>query len=63
MHARGVPDPGSQNEEVIDLQAMLADLELLVNTESPSLDVPLLTASAITLASVVARRLGSAPAI
>jgi hypothetical protein len=28
---------------VIDLQAMLADLELLVNTESPSLDVPLLT--------------------
>ncbi|HQY86965.1 MAG TPA: M20/M25/M40 family metallo-hydrolase, partial [Ilumatobacteraceae bacterium] len=63
MHARGVPDPGSQNEEVIDLQAMLADLELLVNTESPSLDVPLLTASASTLASVVARRLGSAPAI
>ncbi|MFZ2441260.1 MAG: M20/M25/M40 family metallo-hydrolase, partial [Ilumatobacteraceae bacterium] len=63
MHVRGVPDPGSQNEEVIDLQAMLADLELLVNTESPSLDVPLLTASAITLASVVARRLGSAPAI
>ena len=63
MHVRGVPDPGSQNEEVIDLQAMLADLELLVNTESPSLDVPLLTASASTLASVVARRLGSAPAI
>ena len=26
-------------DDVIDLQAMLADLELLVNTESPSLDV------------------------
>jgi glutamate carboxypeptidase len=46
---------------VIDLQAMLADLELLVNTESPSHDVPRLTASAQALASVIERRLGSAP--
>lgn len=48
---------------VIDLQAMLADLELLVNTESPSLDVPRLTESATTLAGVIERRLGSAPRI
>ncbi|CAB4362707.1 MAG: M20/M25/M40 family metallo-hydrolase [Actinobacteria bacterium] len=49
--------------DVIDLQAMLADLELLVNTESPSLDVPLLTQSAAVLAGVIEQRLGSAPRI
>lgn len=42
---------------------MLADLELLVNTESPSLDLPLMTKSAHTLAGVMETRLGSAPAI
>ena len=42
---------------------MLADLELLVNTESPSLDVPRLTTSALALAGVMERRLGSAPQI
>ncbi|MGB8861325.1 MAG: M20/M25/M40 family metallo-hydrolase [Ilumatobacteraceae bacterium] len=46
---------------MIDLQAMLADLELLVNTESPSLDLPRLTISALALAGVIERRLGSAP--
>lgn len=61
MQVCGVPDPSGQNGEVIDLQAMLADLELLVNTESPSLDVPRLTASALALAGVMERRLGSAP--
>ena len=34
---------------MIDLQAMLADLELLVNTESPSNDVPRLSESADAL--------------
>jgi glutamate carboxypeptidase len=48
---------------VIDLPAMLDDLELLVNTESPSHDVARLTESATVLASVMERRLGSAPAL
>ncbi len=43
-----------------DLQAMLADLELLVNTESPSFDVPRLTASAKAVAGIIESRLGSA---
>ena len=63
MQVCGVPDPSGHNGEVIDLQAMLADLELLVNTESPSLDVPRLTVSALALAGVMERRLGSAPSI
>ena len=46
-----------------DLQAMLDDLELLVNTESPSFDVPRLTESAKAVASVIERRLGSAAQI
>jgi len=61
MQVCGVPDPSGHNGGVIDLQAMLADLELLVNTESPSLDVPRLTVSALALAGVMERRLGSAP--
>jgi glutamate carboxypeptidase len=48
---------------VIDLQAMLADLELLVNTESPSNEVELLERSAGVISSVFERRLGSAPTI
>ena len=48
---------------MIDLQAMLADLELLVNTESPSLQLPLMQRSAEVLAGVMAARLGSAPAV
>ena len=52
-----------QNGPVIDLQAMLADLELLVNTESPSLDVPLMTRSAAVLAGVMEARLGSAATV
>jgi len=63
MRVRGVADPSGHNGEVIDLQAMLADLELLVNTESPSLDVPRLTVSAVALAGVMERRLGSAPSV
>ena len=43
---------------MIDLQDMLSDLELLVNTESPSLDIPRLTASATVLAELLERRLG-----
>lgn len=61
MHWRGTGDPSGHNGEVIDLAAMLADLELLVNTESPSLDLPLMTQSAHTLAAVMEARLGSAP--
>jgi len=63
MQVCGVPDPSGHNGGVIDLQAMLADLELLVNTESPSLDVPRLTVSALALAGVMERRLGSAPSV
>lgn len=63
MHVCGQPDQSRQNGAVIDLQAMLADLELLVNTESPSFDVPRLTKSALALAGVMERRLGSAPQI
>ena len=48
---------------MIDLQAMLADLELLVNTESPSLDVPLMTESAHALARVMEARLGTAATV
>ena len=59
----GVLDPSGHNGPVIDLQAMLADLELLVNTESPSNDVPRLTVSARALAGVMERRLGSAPIV
>jgi glutamate carboxypeptidase len=44
--------------DVIELNEILADLELLVNTESPSLDVPLITHSAQTLAEVIHRRVG-----
>jgi glutamate carboxypeptidase len=46
---------------VIELSSMLEDLELLVNTESPSNEVELLQRSADVLASVIQRRLGSAP--
>ena len=42
-----------------ELQAMLDDLEVLVNTESPSFDVPRLTASANAVADLMKRRLGS----
>jgi glutamate carboxypeptidase len=51
--------PG-QNRSVIELSSMLEDLELLVNTESPSNEVELLQRSADVLASVIQRRLGSA---
>jgi glutamate carboxypeptidase len=42
---------------------MLADLETLVNTESPSLDLTLLAESARVLADLMERRLGTAPMI
>jgi glutamate carboxypeptidase len=48
---------------VIELHAMLADLEKLVNTESPSNEVALLAVSAETLARLMERRLGSSPRI
>ncbi len=50
-----------QNGSVIDLQAMLADLEVLVNTESPSNDLVLLAASADAVAAIMQERLGLAP--
>lgn len=43
---------------MIELQEMLADLELLVNTESPSLHVDLLQRSAEVVADLLLRRLG-----
>jgi len=47
-----------QNGAVIELDEMLADLELLVNTESPSLHVDLLQRSAEVVADLLHRRLG-----
>ncbi len=52
-----------QNGTMIDLDAMLADLEELVNTESPSLEIALLEQSAKVLADLMASRLGSRPTI
>jgi glutamate carboxypeptidase len=43
-----------------DLNAMLEDLELLVNTESPSHDAARLAESAQAIASIIERRLGTA---
>src|SRR4051812_12006114 len=54
---------GEQNDRVIDLQAMVGDLAQLVNTESPSFDVPRLTRSAAAVAEIMHRRLGTAPRI
>ncbi|MEO6323752.1 MAG: M20 family metallopeptidase, partial [Thermoanaerobaculia bacterium] len=45
--------------DVPDLEAMLADLELLVNTESPSNDIERLAASADALALIIDKRLGT----
>jgi glutamate carboxypeptidase len=53
----------SQNGAVIDLQELLADLEVLVNTESPSLDLARLAESARVLSAVMTARLGSAPQV
>ena len=50
-----------QNDVVIELNAMLADLELLVNTESPSHDLPRLATSAEAVSQVMSTRLGSRP--
>jgi glutamate carboxypeptidase len=47
----------------MDLNVMLADLELLVTTESPSHDVAAIATSAAVLAGVMERRLGSAPTL
>lgn len=49
-----------QTEQMTDLRAMLADLELLVNTESPSFDVARLTTSAHAVAGIIDTRLGTA---
>ena len=48
---------------MIDLNEMLADLELLVTTESPSHDVAALTTSAAVLAGLIERRLGTPPVL
>jgi glutamate carboxypeptidase len=48
---------------VIELDALLSDLEALVTVESPSLDVAALTVSAAAVADLVERRLGSRPEI
>lgn len=48
---------------MIDLNEMLADLELLVTTESPSQDVAALTTSAAVLAGLIERRLGTPPVL
>jgi len=48
---------------VIELDALLSDLEALVTVESPSLDLAALTVSAAAVADLVERRLGSRPEI
>ncbi len=48
---------------MIELAELLADLELLVNTESPSHDVALMNTSAQTLSNVLVRRTGVHPTI
>ena len=55
--------PTGHNGFVLDLQVMLADLELFVNTESPSHDIAALTTSARQLAQLIQRLLGSPPDI
>ena len=46
--------------DVFDLDAMLADLAMLVEIESPSLDLDALDASAASLAAMIERHLGGA---
>jgi glutamate carboxypeptidase len=46
-----------------DLDAMLVDLEALVTIESPSHDLDAITRSAVALADVIERRLGSRPTL
>lgn len=48
---------------MIELDAILSDLEALVTVESPSLDVVALTASADAVADLIERRLGTRPDI
>jgi glutamate carboxypeptidase len=48
---------------VADLNAMLDDLAILVNVESPSRDVEALAASAAAVAAVIQQRLGSAASV
>lgn len=48
---------------VADLDLLLSDLRLLVDTESPSLELELLAISAEVLADLMERRLGSRPDI
>jgi glutamate carboxypeptidase len=51
------------NGRVADLEPMLDDLATLVNVESPSRDLAALNASAVALAEIIERRLGSAPTV
>ena len=46
-----------------DRDAMLSDIEQLVNVESPSHDLAAVAASAAAVADVITRRLGSAPVL
>lgn len=46
-----------------NMQAMLADLEALVNSESPSREVELVTANAQLLATIIEARTGIAPTL
>jgi len=55
--------PVSEPVNAFDLEAMLIDIEQLVNVESPSRDVAAVTASAAAVADVITRRVRSAPAL
>ncbi len=52
---------GTGIESEMELAQLLGDLEVLVNTESPSLDHARLAVSAAALAAIIEQRLGSAP--
>jgi glutamate carboxypeptidase len=62
MHRGRVWQPG-QNVRVFDLDLMLSDLRVLVDTESPSHQLDLIRRSAATLAQLMSDRLGAPAAI
>jgi glutamate carboxypeptidase len=58
LTTHGVIVSPEYGERVAGLQTLLADLEVLVNIESPSRDVDALTRSAHTLAALISERTG-----
>ena len=57
------PDLDVSDDDLPGLDLLLADLQLLVNTESPSRELAMLDVSAEVLAGLITERLGSPPEI